>query len=239
MNNAKRKIEQQREMDQRRKKERRLLAIVAIGLVAVVIVGGILFQAWRTNRTPTATAPSGPVSFAPVTITNGKPIVLGQQGAPVTISLYEDFHCPHCAEFEEQFGPTITEAQESGQAAVELFPMAFIDEGSAAAANGMACAAEAGFGQAYYGGLFANHTLQWSDQQLLDLAKQVGGKPDADFQACVVNKKHAAWVESISGAAQDAGVESTPTVFINGDPVEFKSLTPESLKDMIAGAANK
>ena len=89
--------------------------------------------------------------------------------------MYEDFHCPHCADFEEQFGPVITQAQESGAARVELYPMAFIDEGSAAAANAMACAAEAGFGQAFYLGLFANHTLQWSDEQLIDLATKVGG----------------------------------------------------------------
>ena len=44
----------------------------------------------------------------------------------------------------------LTAAQQSGQVRVELYPMAFIDEGSAAAANAMACAAEAGFGPSYY-----------------------------------------------------------------------------------------
>jgi hypothetical protein len=137
-----------------------------------LVAGGIAFQAWRTSRAPSA-APSVSVSASPVTITNGRPIPLGSAAAPVTITLYEDFHCPHCADFEEQFGSSHYPSQEAGAARLELYPMAFIDEGSLTAANAMACAAEAGLGQAYYLGLFANHTLQWSDPQLIDLATKV------------------------------------------------------------------
>jgi protein-disulfide isomerase len=144
--------------------------------VVIVVAVGIGFQAWRTSRSPSAT-PSTSTSASPVTITNERPIPLGSPDAPVTITLYEDFHCPHCADFEEEFGSTITQAQQSGQVRVELYPMSFIDEGSVTAANAMACAAEAGFGQAYYLGLFANHNLQWSDPQLIDLASKVGGHP--------------------------------------------------------------
>ena len=156
-----------------RKRDQRILISVVAAFVVLVVAGGILFQGWRSSRSPSA-APSASSSAAPVTITNGKPIPLGSADAPVTITLYEDFHCPHCADFEEEFGPTITQAQESGAARVELYPMSFIDEGSITAANAMACAAEAGFGQAYYLGLFANHTLQWSDPQLIELATKVG-----------------------------------------------------------------
>ena len=145
-----------------RKRDQRILLSVVAAFVVVVVAGGILFQGWRTSRSPSAT-PSASASASPVAITNGRPIPLGSAAAPVTITLYEDFHCPHCGQFEEQFGPTITQAQESGAARVELYPMSFIDEGSVTAANAMACAAEAGFGQAYYLGLFANQNLQWSD----------------------------------------------------------------------------
>src|SRR4029450_9638964 len=99
---------------------------VIVGFVLVAIAGGIGFQAWRTSRSPSA-APSSSASAIPVTITNGQPIVLGPSQGAATITLYEDFHCPHCAEFEEQFGPVITQAQQSGAARVELYPMAFID----------------------------------------------------------------------------------------------------------------
>jgi protein-disulfide isomerase len=221
-----------------RKRDQRILIAVIVGFVLVAIAAGIGFQAWRTNRSPSV-APSSPVSASPMTITNGQPIVLGPSQAPTTITLYEDFHCPHCAEFEEQFGPIVTQAQQSGAARVELYPMAFIDEGSVAAANAMACAAEAGFGQNYYLGLFANHTLQWRDEQLIELAAKVGGSPTATFQTCVTNKAHAGWVSSIGAAAEKNGVSGTPTMFINGDPVDIEKLTPEALQIMITSAAEK
>jgi protein-disulfide isomerase len=221
-----------------RKRDQRILIAVIAGFVLVVVAGGIGFQAWRTSRSPAA-APSTAVSASPVIISNGKPIVLGSSEAPASITLYEDFHCPHCAEFEEQFGPVITQAQDSGAARVELYPLTFIDEGSAAAANAMACAAEAGFGQSYYLGLFANHTLQWSDEQLIDLAAKVGGSPSAAFTTCVRSKAHADWVSSIAVAADKNGVTATPTMFINGELVDLRNLTPEALRTMITSAAQK
>jgi protein-disulfide isomerase len=222
-----------------RKRDQRILISVVVAFVVLVVAGGIVFQAWRTSRAPSA-APPATVSASPVTITNGRPIPLGSADAPVTITLYEDFHCPHCADFEEQFGPTISQAQESGAARVELYPMAFIDEGSVTAANAMACAAEAGFGQAYYLGLFANHTLQWSDPQLIDLAAKVAGSPPSDaFKTCVMRRAHSDWVTSMNAAADQNGVTQTPTMLINGKNVDLASLTPDSLKAMITNAAQK
>ena len=221
-----------------RKRDQRILIAVIAGFVLVVVAAGIGFQAWRTNRSPSA-VPSTAVSASPVTISNGQPIVLGSSQAPATITLYEDFHCPHCAEFEQQFGPVITQAQDSGAARVELYPLTFIDEGSAAAANAMACAAEAGFGQSYYLGLFANHTLQWSDEQLIDLAAKVGGSPSAAFPTCVTSNAHAGWLSSIDVAAEKNGVTATPTMFINGERVDLQNLTPEALQTMITSAAQK
>ena len=82
------------------------------------------------------------------TITTGQPIVFGAADAPVVVTLFADFHCPHCAEFEEEYGPVLDAARQAGRIRLEVYPMAFIDEGSAAAANAFGCAAEAGFGPA-------------------------------------------------------------------------------------------
>jgi protein-disulfide isomerase len=222
-----------------RKWDQRILIAVIAGFVVVVVAAGIGFQAWRTTRSPSVAPSSSSVPAAPVTISDGRPIVLGSPQAPVTITLYEDFHCPHCAEFEEQYGPVIREAQESGAARVELYSLSFIDEGSVAAANAMACAAEAGFGQNYYLGLFANHTLQWRDEQLLDLAAKVGGSSSATFTTCVTSKARADWVSSIAAAAEKNGVTATPTMFINGDLIDIQNLTPEALRKMITTASQK
>jgi protein-disulfide isomerase len=234
--NARERARQREEQARRRKRDRRILIIVAVGVLVVLVGGGIGLQAWRTSRAPSA-APQTGASTGPVTITNGQPIVLGPADAPVRIRLYEDFHCPHCAEFEEAFGPTITAAQNAGTAAVAVYPMSFIDEGSASAANAMACAAEAGFGQGYYTALFANHTLQWSNRQLITLADQVTGDQTPDsFKTCVEQAEHMAWVQSINTAANQAGVSSTPTMFVNDQPVDISTLTVDKLNQLISSA---
>jgi len=219
----------------RRARERKILLAAVVALVVLVVGGGIGLQAWRTSRAPSA-APVAAVDEVAQTVADGQPLRLGSDAAPAKIALYEDFHCPHCADFEEEFGDVLTRAQTTGQAQVDLYPMSFIDAGSAAAANAVACAAEAGFGQRYYLGLFANHTLEWKDAQLLDLAGKVGGHPDGAFSTCVTTRAKNGWVTSINAAAEKNGVTGTPTMFLDGAPVAIDGLTPEKLQTLVETA---
>jgi protein-disulfide isomerase len=43
----------------------------------------------------------------------------------------------------------------------------------------------------------------------------------------------------MNAAADQNGVQQTPTMLINGKNVEIESLTPDSLKAMISNAAQK
>ncbi len=215
--------------------DKKILLLVMLVVVAAVVGGGIGFQAWRANRLPKA-VPATSVTSTRLTITDGQPLRFGN-AAPVTVALYEDFHCPHCADFETELGPTLAAAQVRGAVQLEIFPMSFIDVGSGAAANAMACASEAGFGPSYYSGLFANHTLSWSDKQLLDLASKVGATSTPAFDSCVRGRAHQGWVDSINAAADRSGVQGTPTMFLDGAPVTVSGLTPETLDRMIGDAA--
>jgi protein-disulfide isomerase len=217
-------------------RERRMALVAALVALVLLVGGGIAFQAWRTRRAPDAPT-SGAESLAPVAIADGKPIVLGRSDAPVKLALYEDFHCPHCADFEEAYGPGLAAARDSGKAAIELYPMSFIDAGSESAANAMACAAEAGFGSSYYEGLFANPTLRWSDDQLIELANQVAPALTERFSSCVTSRVHAGWVTSINAAADANGVSSTPTLFLDGARLDLATLSPEALQTKIDEAA--
>jgi protein-disulfide isomerase len=221
----------------KRQRERRIGVVAALVVLVLLVGGGIGFQAWRTRRAPEVAPTSGATSLAPVAITDGKPIELGQSDAPIKLALYEDFHCPHCAEFEEAYGPVLTAARESGKAEIELYPMSFVDAGSESAANAMACAAEAGFGPSYYEGLFANATLRWSDDQLIALANQVAPGDSERFSSCVTGRAHAGWVRSINATADANGVSSTPTLFLDGARLDLANLTPEALQTKIDEAA--
>lgn len=221
-----------------RRKDRRLLTLLVVAVVVVLVGAGIGFQFWRTQRAPDASGVAPAQSAAPVTLTNGQPISWGSADAPVTVDLYEDFHCPHCVTFEEQYGQLLADAQTAGQISLRIFPMSFIDSSSVSAANGFACAAEAGFGEAYYRGLFANDTLDWSDAQLNQLAEQVRGPVPGDITDCVAQRTHQGWVTSIGEAATAAGVEGTPTMFLNGTQVDIATLTADNLKTQIEEAAS-
>lgn len=228
------------EQARQRTKERRLMGLIALVVVVLLVGGGLGFQTWRTSRSPSVSdavaTPS--VAFAPFTITASEPIVLGAADAPRTVTLYEDFHCPHCADFEEELGPVVTEAQNSGAVKVELYPMAFIDEGSFAASNAFACAAEAGIGQGYYAALFANHTLTWSTQQLVELARLVDPNASAQLTNCITANTHGEWVASINTAAAANGVTGTPTMFVDGQSVDVNALTADALRAQLAAPAN-
>ena len=48
-----------------------------------------------------------------------------QHGASLAVlSIYEDFQCPHCRDFEKAFGPTITKLIDSGAVAVDYYMVA-------------------------------------------------------------------------------------------------------------------
>jgi protein-disulfide isomerase len=215
-----------------RRRERWILLAVLAGLVAVVVAGGIGLQAWRTGRAPTPVTVVQP-SAPPATLTAGQPVTFGTADAPTVVTVYADFHCPHCAEFEEDYGPVLEAAREAGRIRLEVFPMAFIDAGSTAAANAFGCAAAAGFGPGYYAGLFGNPILRWSDDQLLALPAAVGAASTPEFEACVTGRAQVGWVDSINATATQRGVSATPTVLVDGTAVDLTELTPDGLATMI------
>lgn len=216
---------------QRRRDRNRLVLLVAV-LVVALVGGGLGLQAWRTGRSPSA-VPAGSYADAPQPLADGQPIRFGDPAAPVELTVYEDFHCPHCADFEEQFGPTLDAARDAGTLELAVWPMSFIDEGSGRAAAAMGCAAEAGFGERYYRGLFANAQLQWSETQLLELGALSTDALPASFTTCVQGGERVAWADAVDTTAEAAGVTGTPTLFLDGAPLPLEGLTPESLRDMI------
>ncbi len=74
-------------------------------------------------------------------------------------------------------------------------------------------------------------TASWGPAGPFPIAVNLG-PPDA-FKTCVTSRAQQPWVDSINAAATSAGVAQTPTMLLNGSPVDIATLTPESLKSMI------
>lgn len=236
--NARERARLATEQSTRRKKERKILIFAAVGLLLIALVVGVGIQLSRFNSNPdVASKPAN--GFAAVSVQDGVPVKLGKPGAKTTLTVYSDFLCSHCQDFEDAFSETIRKHQDDGTLTLESVPMSFIAPQSASMTNAFACAVDQGVGQGYYGGLFENKSLQWTDEQLIELGKKV--KPDMgeEFNTCVTRKKNQSYVDSMTKYAGEKGVESTPTIFLNEEKVELQGLTPQKLDQMIAEAAAK
>ena len=148
-----------------------------------------------------------------VTLTSTDPSI-GSASAPVTIVEFSDFQCPFC----RQAAPTLKQIREKYGDKVRVvwkdFPLTQIHPQAFKAGEAGHCAAEQGKFWEYHDRLFAN-------QQALqpnDLKKHAAdvGLDRAKFDACLDSSKYADRVRE--GVAQGArlGVNSTPTMYVNG-----------------------
>ena len=111
----------------------------------------------------------------------------------------------------------LDQARQAGRIRLELYPMAFIDEGSAAAANAFACAAEAGFGPATTPACSPTRPCAGATTSCSVWPGRSGRPRRRQFTRCVTGRTHAGWVDSINAAAAQHGVTGTPTLFVDGD----------------------
>ncbi|NUT51501.1 MAG: thioredoxin domain-containing protein [Saccharothrix sp.] len=216
----------------RRARDRHVLVIgvTVVTLLALAIVAGVLLT--RSARDDELTAPPGASGIdAPVRRTGGV-VVVGSDTAPTTIAVYEDFLCPACARFEEEYGPRIGREVETGRLRVEyhLLPMLVglsHPEGySLDAANAALCAADQDRFWAYHQALFAVQPREGgaghSEQELVDLGRDLG-ITDPGFEPCVRTGAHddAARAELAHVVGADF-FHGTPTVTVSGKRVDLR-----------------
>lgn len=243
---AKERLIAQREAEARAKRERRRTTAITLVVVVVLLVGGAGLYGWyATHRQPVADAvPSTSASasassaraYAAVKVADGTGLKIGYADAPNIVTIYSDFACSHCQEFEAAYTPTLSTLVQAGGISIDYWPLGVLSEGSARASNAMACAAErdAKFGENLYDGIFGNYGLDWSNDQLISLATQLAGTLPDGFETCVTSGTHAAWVKSIYTAAKAGpAAKGTPVVLVNGVNFDLATGTVDSLTALL------
>ncbi|MFJ6612177.1 DsbA family protein [Streptomyces sp. NPDC091289] len=250
---ARERLAQQREREKGREKRRRTLIVASavVGVLALAaVVGLIAANAGKDDGGDTASGPA----IAPSGATGEDALTLpvGAADAPSTLTIWEDFRCPVCAQFENAFRDTIKELADDGQVKVEYHLATIIDgnlggTGSLRAANAAACAQDTGKFAPYHDVLFSNQPPEPDDafgknSRLIELAGKVEGLDTPGFRSCVEDGEHDSWVKKSDTAFREGGFQGTPTVLLNGESV-FPSkgdeqISPENLKKWVA-AANK
>lgn len=105
-------------------------ALVAVVAIAAVVIGLIVFNG-RTQRSEALAERMVAADNLQVTYNEGDPYFTlsaadGGADAP-TVSLFEDFSCPHCAELAEATDSAALEKIQAGDLTVDVHPMVFLD----------------------------------------------------------------------------------------------------------------
>jgi protein-disulfide isomerase len=197
----------------------RNILIVAGGAVAVAaIAAGVYFG----TRPPSAGQPPVAVAASADKATllgiQAGDHVLGDPKAPITVIEYASFTCPHCAHFHTQILPEIKKKWiDTGK--VKLIYRDFpLDQVAAKAAQIAECSAN----DRYFGviDLIFRGQPTWAtaSDPIAELAKplRIAGLSESEIKACLANEAKASAVVADYRGGETLGVNSTPTLFIDG-----------------------
>jgi len=167
--------------------------------------------------------------FRPKTVVAGDPQGLAMCGsipcptkgsatAPVTMIDISSYTCSHCRDHALNTEPKIDEQYiKTGQVLYIAHPVGF-DASAQGVTAAALCANDQGKFWEYSALLYQNQG-QFDSASLARFAQQAGLDGQA-FATCVNSGKHKGDAAASTNAAMDAGVNATPTFFINGKPLE-------------------
>jgi protein-disulfide isomerase len=182
-------------------------------IVAVVAVAGALAVAALHYAT---TRPSGEPAARPAAREPGG-TTRGPAGAPVTVEVFSDFLCGHCADFAQETEPAlIAEFVEPGVVRLVYRQFAFLGPLSEAAAIASECAADQQRFWAYHDALFALTSRRaLRESRDLEIVARELGLDMQQFGTCRTGSaaRNRAAADKADGVGR--GVEGTPTLFIN------------------------
>jgi protein-disulfide isomerase len=205
---------------------------IQIGLTSIVVIFAValvLYIVMSSNKKPQ----SGEAKAIRVESSD----VIKKEGSSdpkVVLSLYEDFLCPHCGVFEQQFGPTVSKLIDSGSVAADFYMVGILDrpqnQNYSSRAGGAAyCVADENKDafRRFHAALYAQQPSETAttfpdNARLVEVARQAGA--GGSVPDCIDKGRYTAMV---SGLAAATGIQATPTVKINGQ--EYQPTTPDAL----------
>src|SRR6266480_7262604 len=217
---------------------KRYLPFVIVALVALATLGSgaMLYRAKRPHvssipEDKTLSAKSGAESAH----------IRGNPGAPVTLEEYGDFQCPPCGMFSAFLGQLEKEYDSRLRVVFRNFPLKMHEH-----AREAALAAEAAGLQ---GRFWEMHDVLYREQETWSKASNVrelfesyAGAIGLDldkFRKDVDGEQAKARVDADRQRGDSLGIQTTPTMFINNQPVEQKDRNPEGIRAEINAALEK
>lgn len=212
----------------RRRAQRRKERLTLVGVVAAVLVligGGYLLVRVLNPSKP---------DIPPAGATDSYGFRVGEADAPKEVVIYEDFLCRFCGDLEEALAGRLDPAVEAGELSVEYRPLPFLDrygDYSQESANAFAVVLDASgpeVAREFHHLLFENRPPETGphpdEDDLVELAVQAGAE-ESEVRPGIEDGAFEGWVEAAGEAASKDGVSSTPSVFIDGERIEYEDLS--------------
>ncbi|PSL51426.1 protein-disulfide isomerase [Saccharothrix carnea] len=207
-----------------------IIGIVVVVVLAAAVIGGVVLSSKSDTDDSLANVPEVAGVSAPI-VREGGAVVVGKDGAKVTIDLYEDFLCPACGAFKKAYGDQIKQEIEAGDLKVRYHALPFLNrlsdpEGySRDSANAALCAADEGKFWEYHETLFLRQPEEggpgYTKEELVKLGTDLGITGDA-FKQCVDSGAHEKDAQAELDAVRATGkFKGTPTVMKDGEVVEW------------------
>lgn len=173
-----------------------------------------------------------PLLDPPIKLNTAGDPVRGSEGAKVTIVEFSDFQCPYCAKAAAEAAQVVQKFPQV-KLVFKQFPLEDHSQAELAAEASLAAQAQGKFWP-LHDKMYANfriinrvRILGWAAELGLDLSR---------FRADLDSHKYAARVHAEEQEGEVAGVEGTPTFYINGkrfnSVFEVKAVAPVLLDEM-------
>jgi len=227
---------------------------ILFGVVAIIGIGAVGFSVGSKAMSSAAMEPvdlEGLSGDMRLLRDEAVPIYKGDSDAPVTIIVFGDYLCSHCAAFSLREEPRIeSELVETGKARLAFYDFVLDPRpaaGTFLAARAARCAGDQGKFWEYHDRLYRSQ-LTWGVESnklptFLEYGNEVGVDPD-EFKTCVNSDRHAREVSANIELAHALGLDGTPSILV-GTPggmsrrlanYSFEAID-DAVQDLLGGAA--
>ena len=223
-----------REAEKKREKRNRWLLQGGIVVVVVAILGVValvLSQSMKPAGPGPANMISGGVTFgSDLEVVKTASLQEGEERAardvdwekpPIDVTVYVDYMCPACGNFEQQNGTMLEQYVGSGDINMTVYPINFLDgqslgtKYSTRAANLFSCIVdqqpESAF--ALHNRLLsaevqpAEQTTGLTDEQLIEQAEAAGATASNELKQCVKDQRYAGFINANWKAVSETGLQ--------------------------------
>jgi protein-disulfide isomerase len=200
-----------REQKQRERRRNLITGGVVAAVLAGLVVVGILISRSGEVEAPTA---------------SDYGVAIGDPDAEHQVVVYEDFLCPACGAFEEETNEELQQLADDGQVYVEYRPFELLSQFGDYSARSVSAFGvvleESGpeVAKEFHDLLFAEQPEEGDEPYpdadwLVEKAVEAGAEEAAVRPG--IEEGASEWVEQATDEAEESGVNSTPTVLLNGE----------------------